>query len=189
MIQISNSASGKFRKPNAKILRTINFWILDFGIDLAFRFLHLDLFIFMRTNFEIIARAIIIYKSQILLCQTKGNNWYYLPGGHVEYGEQCETALVRELQEEFGANAEILDFCGAVENIFHNSLGEHHELNLVFEVKIDKYDIKPLETHLCFIWKDLSLIESEYILPKTLKESLLMWLKDRNIFWASESVR
>ncbi|MDD3607942.1 MAG: NUDIX domain-containing protein, partial [Candidatus Moranbacteria bacterium] len=51
-------------------------------------------------NFEICSRAIIIKNRKILLPKPKDENWYFFPGGHVEFGEKAEDALRRELKEE-----------------------------------------------------------------------------------------
>ena len=42
-------------------------------------------------------------ENKILLCRShKWNDKYVIPGGHVEYGEKMEDALVREILEETG---------------------------------------------------------------------------------------
>lgn len=68
-------------------------------------------------NIEIITRALILNKDKILLCKKKGKKYYFLPGGHVEFGESAEQALGRELKEELNIQTEIIDYIGTVENM------------------------------------------------------------------------
>ena len=53
----------------------------------------------MEKNIHVLARAVIIDDSKIMLCKTTGlnNNFYFLPGGHIENNEKAEDALLREL--------------------------------------------------------------------------------------------
>jgi ADP-ribose pyrophosphatase YjhB (NUDIX family) len=48
-------------------------------------------------------RAIILKGSQILLLHTERYQDYSLPGGGIEHGESLQQALIREVQEETGA--------------------------------------------------------------------------------------
>lgn len=56
---------------------------------------------------KIAARAIILYKGKVLLVQHKGRDFYSLPGGKVDKGEDIQSALVREMEEELGVKAKI----------------------------------------------------------------------------------
>ena len=67
---------------------------------------------------EIIARGVCVQEGKILLCRAKGGATTYLPGGHVEFGETGRQALVREVEEEMGVDAETGAFLGVVENAF-----------------------------------------------------------------------
>ena len=55
---------------------------------------------------EVIARGVCVQEGKILLCRAKGGATTYLPGGHVEFGETGRQALVREVKEEMGVDAE-----------------------------------------------------------------------------------
>ena len=61
-------------------------------------------------------RAIVLDGDEILLLYTKRYDDYSLPGGGVDEGESIEVGLVRELQEETGAqNINILSEFGVYE--------------------------------------------------------------------------
>ena len=85
---------------------------------------------------EIIARGVCVQRGKILLCKAKGGATTYLPGGHVEFGETGRQALVREVKEEMGVDAETGAFLGVVENAFEQHGKPHAEINLVYELKL-----------------------------------------------------
>ena len=143
-------------------------------------------------NFEIIARLVFLKNNKILFCKQKTEkteeteDYYFLPGGHVEFGESANDSIGREIEEELGAAASEVSFIGAVENIFSDEGGKHHELNLVFSAKLDREDVESLENHLEFAWVDTTDLDGQEILPISLKNSLIKWLEDKKIFWASQ---
>jgi 8-oxo-dGTP pyrophosphatase MutT (NUDIX family) len=56
--------------------------------------------------YRVSGKAIIIRGGAILMVKEKDpENWYSLPGGGIDYGENIETALLRELEEELGLAA------------------------------------------------------------------------------------
>ncbi len=70
----------------------------------------------------------------VLLCRNVKHGYYYLPGGHVEFGESAAEALVREIEEETGLRASVGSMVLASEHVFE-AKRRHHEVNLVFHVE------------------------------------------------------
>lgn len=61
------------------------------------------------------ARAIVFDENNLVaLIHSTKNRYYKLPGGGVEKGENYETALKRECQEEIGCEVEILSELGTI---------------------------------------------------------------------------
>lgn len=128
---------------------------------------------------EVIARAIITDEgnTKILFCAPKSLEYFYLPGGHVEFGETAESALVRELFEETGADASEAEFCpiGTVENIFTQMGVSHHEINLLFEVKgvfPGNEEVPSSEEEIVFQWHERADIPTLPVFPEKVKEML-----------------
>ncbi len=141
-------------------------------------------------SFHYLARAIIVSNGQILLAHQKGAAYTFLPGGHIEFGERAELALVREIAEEIGMPAAVQRFVGAVEGYYvEKDRGSHHEINLVFEVNVPELasDQPPLsrEPHLEFLWSPLSDLAANNLLPVPMIACLSAWERGAGGFWGS----
>jgi len=84
---------------------------------------------------ELIARGLLIRDNAVLLCRNTGQNYLYLPGGHVEFGESAEQALVREFHEETGWQCRVGELLLAAELRFTQDRRARHEVSLVFHVE------------------------------------------------------
>lgn len=138
-----------------------------------------------KNNIHALSRAVIIDQNHILLCQTLDlpNNFYFLPGGHIEHGESAENAVLRELFEECGVNARIKRFLGCLEHSFepgHNSICHNHEYNFIFEAESESLkkdiDIPQLEEHIKFIWMPLDDLSEYDIRPEPFEKLIIEWL-------------
>lgn len=136
-------------------------------------------------NFEICVRGIIIKNRKILVCKNKKKNFYYFPGGHVDFGEDAERALIRELKEELNLSVKKVSFMGVNENFFHDEDGKHHEINLVFKVSVNKVRDKSMEDYIDFFFFDIKKFTKEKVLPVAIQKNILKWLKNKKIFWTS----
>ncbi|MGH7417576.1 MAG: NUDIX domain-containing protein [Candidatus Rokuibacteriota bacterium] len=134
----------------------------------------------MTGSIELIARAVIVAGGHLLLVRTKGYTNTYLPGGHVEFGERAEAALVRELGEELGVAATLGHFLGAVEHAWDDAAGAHHELNLVFTAALPGVStpapVPPRESHLEVLWQPLDRLTEQRLLPEVFCTILPEWI-------------
>lgn len=140
-------------------------------------------------NVEICVRAIIQSKGKILICWHKEKKYYFFPGGHVDFGEKAETALIRELKEELDIVVKRVFFIGVVENIYiekrdkhKEHRGKHHEINLAFNVLTEKAKDKSLEDHIDFVFLTEKEFQKEKVMPVSLQKSIIKWLKDKKMF-------
>jgi len=113
----------------------------------------------------------------------KGDRHYFLPGGHLNFGESAQRALSREIQEELGAKSEIGSLIEVCEHIYRKRGRKHHEINLIFSAKVGKVDLEGKEKKLKFYFKNLKEFKKIYFLPKDLKEALIDYFKNKKFFW------
>ena len=121
-------------------------------------------------------------------CAVKRGAFYFFPGGHVEFAEKAESAMVRELLEEIGETATGVNFIGVVENIFEKDDKKNHEINLLFEAKIPRTEIKSAEDEIEFCWLDTEKIKDSKIMPLVMKNCVIQWVIDKQSFWGSQDL-
>ncbi|MBN1230723.1 MAG: NUDIX domain-containing protein [Anaerolineales bacterium] len=116
---------------------------------------------------EFIARVILPSSGHVMLVNKVDRDYYYLPGGHIEFGEKAAISLAREMEEEIGGQIEVHQFVAAMEHSFvDNKESQKHEINLVFLGRLLSHtfpDIpQSLEPDLVYSWHP---IENLGILP------------------------
>lgn len=122
--------------------------------------------------------AIIIRENKLLMVKNDKSPYYYSVGGRVKFCETAEEAVIREVFEETGINAQI-DHLGFVhQNFFKIKDYVYHELAFFYYIKsVPEFDSICLEfdeggstEHLH--WIDLDNIEKEYLYPEFFKSEL-----------------
>ena len=140
----------------------------------------------MKKEIEILVRAVIEIKGKILVCRKIGNDYYFFPGGHLEFAESAKEGLIREIKEELGATIKECHFMGASEHIFTENNEKHQEINLTFYVPAQEINRKSKEDHLQFFLLSKEQLSKEKVLPKILVKAVLKWLEDKKPFWTSQ---
>lgn len=134
-------------------------------------------------------------QDRILLCKTIGLNddFYFLPGGHIEHNESAKDTVLREIIEEFGDHdCRIIGFLGCLKHSFtpEHKMCHTHEYNLVFLVKSANLKagqlVISLEKHIEFEWIEVDELKNINIRPTKLKELIHRWL-EKNMEQAFES--
>lgn len=112
--------------------------------------------------------------GKILLCKShKWNNQYVIPGGHIEWGEKMEEALIREVFEETGLSIHDIRLVSIKECI--NSDTFHQKKHFIFFDYICKTDSDKVclnEESEEFIWAGLDEAD-QYELGGFVKELLI----------------
>lgn len=141
---------------------------------------------------ELIARAIVVEDGAIVVNKSRndksGQEYFALPGGHVDPGESCIDALEREWKEELGADLDVLDLCFVAESIYpgrKKEETERHELVLLFHAALasplqhNGKEIDSPEPNKNFQWLRFEDLESANLLPFTVKDFLMSTLQDK----------
>ena len=135
---------------------------------------------------ELLVRALIIRDRKILVCQTRGRDYFFLPGGHIEFGETMQEALNREISEEMGAKVVRANFIGGVENLFQQDATQKHEISFVFQAEIDSKEVVSIEDHITFSWLAMDEFIDSNVLPPALKDAVIRWTTEKEPFFVEE---
>ncbi len=79
-----------------------------------------------------------------------------LPGGKVEKGEHFTNALVREIKEETSLDADVGDFCEAVQNDYMHK----RTVQVIMYLENIKGEVKISDEHTDWMWAGLEKIKS-----------------------------
>ena len=133
-----------------------------------------------RKEIEILARGACVKNGKILVCRNRKHGNVYLPGGHVDWGEDSKHALAREWREELGVPGQVGRFLGVVEQVYKARSGRTCEISLIFEVRCPKISVKQpppsAEDHLEFEWVPLRDLRKSGLLPGTMADLVPAWL-------------
>ena len=129
---------------------------------------------------ETIARGILIQGSRVLMCKNNKGEYYYLPGGHIEFGERACDALSREILEETGLECKVGALILTSEHGFNDGKRDHHEINLVFHMEHLGPTRSPIpaqlpsiESKISFEWIELASLTDADIRPIEMKAWLM----------------
>jgi 8-oxo-dGTP diphosphatase len=139
----------------------------------------------MPKNIEFLVRAIIIINDKFLVCRKKNKDYYFFPGGHVEFNETAIDALKREIMEELGLEIKKAVLMGGSEHFFIEDCVERHEINISYYVKLKKEKIESQESHLDFFLFSKDKLLKEKVYPESMKKNVLKWIKDKKLFWGN----
>ena len=113
------------------------------------------------------------------------NNFFCLPGGHVELGEDTDHAILREMEEELGYKVKIVKLVTIIQNFFKTKENTvFHELGYYYmvepldisKVNLNDHVITELDkgklVRLEFKWFTLEQLQEIKFLPEILKSQL-----------------
>jgi ADP-ribose pyrophosphatase YjhB (NUDIX family) len=125
---------------------------------------------------ELIVRVVIKRDENILLCKPIDKDYFFLPGGHVEFGDSLEETLYKELSEETGIEKDEISNISLVshlEQVYGDGDQKRHELNMIYKIDLlTSREIVSQEDHIEFHWLATSEIEHTKILPNGIKNYL-----------------
>ena len=127
--------------------------------------------------------AVIINGDKVLAMKDNHADYYYLPGGRVQFNETAENALLRELKEELNVDAKIVRPLYFNQNFFNEDVlkVDYHEIGIYFLVDVTETDIMSrgesfigVETvkNQRFEWLDFDRVKKEYLYPNFIKENI-----------------
>ena len=127
-------------------------------------------------RFNYCVRAVCIQDGQILLNRFNDADWWFLPGGRVDAGEDSVTALIREITEELELPARVGRLIWVMESLFEHQERKFHEIGFYFLTELPlKPQPEPFpspEGLLTFEWFALERIPQINLMPPIIRKEL-----------------
>lgn len=131
-------------------------------------------------KFKFRVSGILIKENKILTVRINNNNFFCLPGGHVELMENTKDAIIREFKEETKLDVKVEKLLYITENFFNGNLGKIHELgfyyllNSVKDINLNDFNLiekdKEGDMKLEFRWININ--ELDNFKPEFIKSEL-----------------
>ena len=133
-------------------------------------------------RFQLRAAAVLIHAEHLLVHRAPGDEYWALPGGRIEVGEEASVTIVREMKEELGEEVACGRLLHVAENFFDLAGQRNHEIGFYFLASLPEsssyFDktrtYSGVESHLRleFRWFALAELESINLRPTFLRASL-----------------
>ena len=124
---------------------------------------------------DVIVRCISVKNDHLLLCYNKKGEFYFFPGGKLEYLETVNQCIVREFAEEAGIAPDKIHIHSGeklFENIFEIDGEKFHDINIVKQVDLDVAKVESIEDHISFAEFPLSSLPDK-LYPVAIKDYVL----------------
>lgn len=91
---------------------------------------------YLRSSIRNTVRGLLRKENEILVLEEeyKGEVYYYLPGGGIEFLETSESALQREMKEELNIDIKEYQLLHIISNIFEVDGIKAHEITQIYEI-------------------------------------------------------
>ena len=139
--------------------------------------------------------AVIVHNDRLLTMKDARSPYYYLPGGRVSMHETAEDAILREIREELGIEAEIIRPLWFNQSFFTEDVTSErfHEICIYYLVDVANTDLfsrgdsfEGREQHHGhrFEWLDFEIVMRSYLYPLFIKKrirnlpSVLEWISE-----------
>lgn len=127
--------------------------------------------------------GIIKQEDKFLIMRVNKSNYYHIPGGHIEIGEDSEQALIREIKEEIGCNVQKANLFEIQENFWIRDDKKCHGIEFYYivqpkellpmknyeKIEIDKGEKKLLE----FKWVTSDELRNIDLRPINIRDMLI----------------
>ena len=127
--------------------------------------------------------GIIKQEDKFLIMRVNKSNYYHIPGGHIEIGEDSEQALIREIKEEIGCNVQKANLFAIQENFWIRDDKKCHGIEFYYivqpqellpmknyeKIEIDKGEKKLLE----FKWVTYDELRNIDLRPINIRDMLI----------------
>lgn len=79
--------------------------------------------------------GIIKQGDKFLIMRVNKTNYYHIPGGHIEIGEDSKTGVIREIKEEIGCDVQEAKLFAIQENFWERKERECHGIEFYYIIK------------------------------------------------------
>lgn len=141
-------------------------------------------------SFKLRVCGVVQVGDKILIDNCDNAPFWGYPGGHVELGESTREAVVREVKEEIGVDAEIIKNLASIQLFFTREDGKpFHEIGFYYLMKaniepknltIEENDKEKLRKHQ-FRWVTKEELKNLDVRPTELKKVILNDLENQEI--------